>query len=126
MVSMEIATESKNVNRQSVIVIAMLAFVWIAAAALRSETTFHLGPVLLPVAQLVVADHASDLRPLVLFGVVTGAGVIGLLAAVGLLDGPALGRFTSAAAESVVVLLVAGAVGLLLAFVADRRVGNRV
>ena len=122
---MEIATQSKNADRQAVMIIGMLAFVWVAAAALRPDTTFHLGPLLLPIAPLLVADHASDRRLPVLLGVVTGAAVIGLLAAVGLLDGPALASFDSATAESVVVLLVAGALGLLLAFVTDRRVHNR-
>lgn len=94
---------------------ALLAAIWVISAIVRPEATFHLGPLVLPLVPLILTTpNTSSLWP-ILFGFGLGALVIASLSANGRLDGPALEPFSSATAESVALLIVAGVIGLLLA-----------
>jgi hypothetical protein len=108
------------------LVVLMLAAIWIAAAALRPETTLHLGPVLLPLVPLLVIGRLTNALPSVLFGVFVGFTVLVILGVLGNLDGPALEPFDSAAEESVFALLAAGAAGVLFARLARQGVDHSV
>jgi hypothetical protein len=95
--------------------IILLAAVWVVAAVVRPEATFHLGPLLLPLVPLVTTPRDEDRTRQVLFGTALGAFVIGILTLTSHLNGPAFAPFASATAESVAVLFGAGVVGLVLA-----------
>jgi hypothetical protein len=99
---------------------AGLAVVWLIAAAFRPEVTYHLAPMLvagaLPVAMALDRDAAPGMRALALAagaGFLLAAIVALLLAAVGWLEGPTLGPFTSALAESIAGAALGAAAGFL-------------
>lgn len=101
-------------ERQPYFAIAGLTVVWVVAALLRTETTFHLGPIILPLIPLLIAPKGSRTRAIgVAAGV--GAGVIALLSVTGNLSGPAFEPFSSAVAESVLTLIGSGILALGLA-----------
>ncbi|MDA2978721.1 MAG: hypothetical protein O3B42_03015 [Actinomycetota bacterium] len=108
------------------VIVLMLATIWIVTAALRPETTLHLGPILLPLVPLVVTNSSTNAVRLVLFGVLVGFAVLGALGVLGMLDGPAFKPFDSAAGESVFALLAAGTTGILFARLARRGVDHSV
>lgn len=95
--------------------IVLLAAVWVVAAYLRPDATFHLGPLILPLVPLVTVPKHANTVPGILFGWAVGALVIASLWLTSLLDGPALGPFSSATSESVAVLIGASIVGLISA-----------
>ena len=96
-----------NAQRQTYLTIAGVAGVWIVAALLRSETTFHLGPVIVPLIPLLVAPKESRMKSV---GIAVGVGavVIAFLYFTGNLSGPAFEPFPSALAESVLTLVGTG------------------
>lgn len=102
------------------VIVLLLRAVWVVAAALRPETTMHLGPVLLPLAPLMVTDRSTNGVIPVLFGVFIGFVVLGALGVLGMLEGPAFTPFDSAVAESVFALFAAGTAGVLFARLARR------
>jgi len=108
-------TQSQTPTLQTFGVVALLAGVWLVAAILRPDSTFHLGPVLLPLVPLLTTPRDSDPRQAILFGIATGFVVLLILGIGGRLDGPAFEPFPSVAAESVFALLASGAVGLVFA-----------
>ncbi|MEN8238390.1 MAG: hypothetical protein ABFR53_04210 [Actinomycetota bacterium] len=99
---------------------AVIAAVWIGAAALRSETTLHLGPLIVPLLPAFLLRGQESAYAGVLGGTVIGAGVLVILVLSGNLDGPALEPFTSVIAESIVFLAAASAAGLAVAWISDR------
>jgi hypothetical protein len=99
---------------------AAIAAVWIVAAALRPETTLHLGPLLLPLIPAFLLRGQEGAYAGVLGGAALGAGVLVVLLLSGNLDGPALEPFTSVITESVVFLAAATAAGLGIVWLADR------
>ena len=98
-------------ERQTYLLTAGIAVVWIVAALVRSETTFHLGPIILPFVPLIVAPRAARLKA-VGVALAMGAGVIALLWLTGNLSGPSFEPFASALAESVVTLAASGILAL--------------
>ena len=94
-------------QRQTYLAIVGVAAIWILAAVLRSETTFHLGPVVLPLIPLLVAPPEGRMKAV---GIAVGAGaaVIVILSVTGNLSGPAFEPFPSAVAESVFTLIGTG------------------
>ena len=101
-------------EQQTYLVIAGLAGVWVVAALLRPETTFHLGSIILPLIPLVVATKDERTKAI---GVAVGVGavVIAFLSLTGNLSGPAFEPFPSALAESVLTLIGSGILALGLA-----------
>ena len=99
---------------------AAIAAVWIVAAALRPETTLHLGPLLLPLTPAFLLRGQDGAYAGVLGGAAIGVGVLAILLLSGNLDGPALEPFTSVIAESVTFLATATAAGLGVVWLADR------
>jgi len=104
-----------HVHTQSLASIGLLAVVWLIAAFARPDATFHLGPVLLPLIPLLTTPKSDDPRVGVVIGAISGFFVIAILGAVDRLAGPALDPFSSAAGESVIVLIGSAMVGLVLA-----------
>ena len=104
-------------ERQTYLAIVGLAGVWVVAALLRTETTFHLGPIILPLIALLIAPRGSRTKP-VGVAVGLGAGIIALLSLTGNLSGPSFEPFSSAVAESVVALIGSGILALGLTRVA--------
>jgi hypothetical protein len=94
--------------------------VWIVAAALRPETTLHLGPILLPLVPAFLLRGQNKAYVGVVGGAAIGAGVIAILLLSGNLDGPALEPFTNVLAESVVLLAAASGAGFGVVRFADR------
>jgi hypothetical protein len=94
-------------ERQTYLITLGLSAVWIAAALLRPETTFHLGPIILPIVPMLIAPKEQRLKA-VAVAIGIGAGVITLLSITGNLSGPAFEPFPSALAESVLALAGAG------------------
>ena len=91
------------------------SLVWFIAAAIRTETTLHLGPLLVPiVAASMTGDTDHPYRP-ALVGTAIGAAVIALLDATGNLAGPALEPFSSVLVESIVLLDIGGLIALVIA-----------
>ena len=98
-------------ERQTYLVTVAIAAVWILAALLRTETTFHLGPAILPIIPLLVAPKDSRVKAVsVALGI--GTGVIALLSFTGNLSGPSFEPFPSAVAESVFTLVGSGILAL--------------
>jgi len=104
-------TIGASTERQTYLVIAGIAAVWIVAALLRPEPTFHLGPIILPLIPLFVAPKSARMKAVgVAIGI--GAGVVVILSLTGNLSGPAFEPFPSALAESVLTLVGAGLLAL--------------
>jgi hypothetical protein len=99
---------------------AAIGVVWIVAAALRPETTLHLGPILLPLIPAFLLRGQDKAFTGVLGGAAIGAGVLVILLLSGNLDGPALEPFTSAITESMTFLAAATLAGLGVVWLADR------
>jgi hypothetical protein len=113
--------------RRGVLYSVGLTAVWLLAAAIRPEVTYHLAPTLvagaLPVT--IVLDRGQD--PGV--GVLAASAAIGfaiavitavLLGAAGWLEGPTIGPFTSGLSESVAGAAFGAVTGLLVAAVSRR------
>jgi hypothetical protein len=99
-----------------------LAVVWLIAAVLRPEVTYHLAPVLvagsLPIALVLDRDHVPKTRALVLaagLGFAVAVATTALLAGAGWLEGPTLGPFKTAAGESLAGAAFGAVTGLLTA-----------
>jgi len=89
-----------------------IASVWLIAAVIRTDTTMHLGPLLLPLVPAVLGRDTDHPLMLTLVGVATGAAVITILYLTGNLNGPALSPFSGALTESVALLTAGGIAGL--------------
>jgi hypothetical protein len=98
-----------------------IAFVWLIAAFVRTDTTMHLGPLLLPLVPAILGRYADHELGLTVVGVATGAVVITLLHLTGNLSGPALSPFSSALAESISLLAVGGVAGFAMTALFRRR-----
>ena len=101
--------------RHALLLSAILAAVWIASAAIRPSSTFHLAPILITLGGVLLAAASERGRPGWIM-VVAGAGALslattGILAASGWLLGPSLLPFGGAAAEAVVFTLASAAGG---------------
>lgn len=104
-------TIDTHATRQTHLFTAGIAVVWIVAAVVRPDTTFHLGPIIVPFVPLVLAPSGTRLKSVgVAIGI--GGGVIALLSLTGNLSGPAFDPFDSALAESVVALAASGSIAL--------------
>lgn len=68
-----------------------IATVWFIAALLRSGTTLHLGPLLLPMIPAILGRGTEHAIQLTMIGIVAGMVVIVLLFLTGYLNGPSLG-----------------------------------
>jgi len=99
---------------------AAIGAVWIAAAALRPETTLHLGPLILPLLPAFLLRGQTRANVGVLGGALLGLGVLAVLALSGNLDGPPIEPFTNVLVESVILLAAATAAGLAIVWIADR------
>ncbi len=118
---MTTATHTRVLDRSVVAWTGGIAAVWLLAAFLRSDTTLHLGPLLLPLVPAILGRDADHAVRLTLVGIGIGAAVIVLLSVTGNLNGPALEPFTEALTESVVLLAVGGAISLIISTSAGRR-----
>lgn len=98
-------------QRQAYLVIGGLAAVWVIAAMLRPDTTFHLGPIILPLIPLIVAPKAARMTGVVV-AIAVGAGVTAVLSITGNLSGPSLEPSPSALAESMLTLVGSGVLAL--------------
>ena len=108
---MTTTTIDAHTERQTYLLTAGIALVWIVAAVVRSETTFHLGPIILPFVPLIAAPRPVRGKA-VGVALAMGAGVIALLSLTGNLSGPSFEPFPSAVAESVVALAASGMLAL--------------
>jgi hypothetical protein len=99
---------------------AAIGAVWIVAAALRPETTLHLGPLILPLLPAFLLRGQDRASIGVLGGAVLGLGVLAILALSGNLDGPPIEPFTNVLVESVALLGAATVAGLTIVWIADR------
>lgn len=97
-----------------------IALVWILAAAIRPETTLHLGPILLPLMPALLLRGRDKAYVGVLGGTAIGTGVLALLFLGGNLDGPSLEPFTSAIAESITFLAAGTALGIGVVWISSR------
>jgi hypothetical protein len=97
-----------------------IAAVWIVAAALRPETTLHLGPILLPLISAFLLRGQEKAYVGVLGGAAIGVGVLAVLQLSGNLDGPALEPFTNVVTESAVFLAASTAASLGIVWLANR------
>jgi hypothetical protein len=100
---------------------AGIAAVWLIAAFLRSGTTLHLGPLLLPLVPAVLGRDTQYPIHLTIAGIAAGIVSIIVLFATGNLSGPALEPFPNAVTESIVLLGVGSIVGLIVAASVGRR-----
>lgn len=100
---------------------AAIAVVWLAVAALRPDTTLHLGPLILPMVAAVLSSPSQSRIATMVAGMGIAAAVIALLSGTGNLDGPTIGPFSSALGESVALLLVGGLISLAIILVDSRR-----
>jgi hypothetical protein len=92
-----------------------IALVWLIAAFLRPGTTLHLGPLLLPLIPAILGRDTQHPIRLTLIGISAGVAAIIVLLVTGNLDGPSLSAFPDALTESVALLAVGGAIGLVIA-----------
>ena len=99
---------------------AAIGVVWIVAAALRPETTLHLGPLFLPLIPAFLLRGQDRARTAVLGGTAIGGFILVILLLTGNLDGPALEPFTDVIVESVVFLAAASAAGFGVVWLGDR------
>jgi hypothetical protein len=104
------------------------AALWLAVAALRPDSTFHLAPLLVagvPPLTMAFDDSSGATSRSVTVAAAIGVGLALLatviLAVVGRLDGAALEPFGNAVAESVVAAIVGGAAGWIIGLVRVRR-----
>jgi hypothetical protein len=100
-----------------------IAGVWLIAAFLRSGTTLHLGPLLLPLIPAILGRDTEHPIRLTMIGILAGAVAIIVLSVSGNLSGPSLGAFPDALTESIVFLAIGGVVGLIIA--ASARKGSK-
>ena len=115
-------TTHQRVPATSVLVwTAGIAAVWLIAAFLRSDTTLHLGPLLLPLVPAILGRDTQHPIRLTMIGIGAGVAAIVVLFASGNLDGPAIEPFSSALTESVVLLGVGSVIGLIIAALSGRR-----
>jgi hypothetical protein len=99
---------------------AAIGIVWIIAAALRPETTLHLGPLLLPLIPAFLLRGHDGARVAVLGGTAIGGVILVILLLTGNLDGPALEPFANVIVESVVFLAAASAAGFGIVWLGER------
>lgn len=100
---------------------AGIAVIWLIAAFLRSDTTLHLGPLLLPLVPAILGRDAKHPIRLTVIGIAAGMVAVVVLFTSGHLSGPSLEPFPDAVTESVVLLAVGGVISLLVAASAGRR-----
>ena len=98
-----------------------VALVWLITAFVRTDTTMHLGPLLLPMVPAILGRDTDHPLRLTLVGVATGATVITVLYLTGNLNGPALSPFSDALTESIALLAVGGIAGLGITALVRRR-----
>ncbi len=103
---------------------AGLAAVWLIAAAIRPELTYHLAPILvagsLPVVMVLDRDRAPGMKvlaPASGVGFLIAVAAAALLAAAGWLEGTTLGPFATAGGESMAGAAFGAVAGFLLAAV---------
>lgn len=95
----------------------MLAVIWLSAATIRPETTYHLAPLLVAgaVPLLSMPGASAPASRAVAAAALGGAGLAlgstGVLAGLGNLEGPSLLPFGGAAAESILFSLVGSIAG---------------
>ena len=106
--------------RRSILLATVIAGVWIVVALVRTETTMHLGPLLVPLIPALVAWRAPGLLGATLAASALAAAVLWLLATSGNLEGPAFAPFPDALSEGVAFLAGAMAAGIGLSFLARR------
>lgn len=94
---------------------AAIAGLWLIVAFARPDTTLHLGPLLVPLIPAILSRGTEHAIRSTLVGIVMAAATLVILAASGNLDGPALGPFPDALAESVVFLAIGSVGGLAYA-----------
>ncbi|MGI9528742.1 MAG: hypothetical protein ACR2NG_03450 [Acidimicrobiia bacterium] len=107
-------TEQASITLRSTLLWAVsVAALWLTVALVRSGTTLHLGPLLVPLIPLVVArTEGFALRATALASAI-GLGVVSVLWATGNLNGPALDPLPSALAESLAFLLAGTVIGVV-------------
>jgi hypothetical protein len=98
-----------------------IALVWLGAAFLRSGTTLHLGPLLLPLIPAILGRDTEHPICLTLIGIGAGVVAIIVLFTTGNLNGPSLSAFPDALTESVVFLAIGGVAGLVISASGRRR-----
>ncbi len=92
----------------------VIALLWATLAAVRPGTTLHLGPLLVPVVPSLVMAGGRRAALTTIVAAILGLALIAILAATGMLDGPALPPFPDATVESLVFLAAGTAVGLVI------------
>ena len=97
-----------------------ITLVWVSYALLRDGTTVHLGPLIVPFVPVAMAYGAPRVVALTGFATALTAVAIAVLASTGNLDGPALGPFSDATVESMVMLAVAAPAALAVAALSRR------
>jgi len=97
-----------------------LAFtvIWIAAAAIRPTTTFHLAPLIVVAWPALTERELGKALPMTLAAVAIASVTTGLLFISGWLNGPSLLPWGGATFESVVAIVIGTAVGLTPSVVA--------
>lgn len=88
------------------------AMIWIAAAAIRPTTTFHLAPLIVVAWPALTERELGKALPMTLAAVAMAAATTGLLFTAGWLDGPSLLPWRGATLESVAAIFLGAAVGL--------------
>ena len=101
---------------------------WLAVAALRPDSTFHLAPLLvagIPPLAMAFDDSSGATARSVTIAAAIGVGLALLattiLAVVGKLDGAALEPFSNAVVESVVAAIAGGAAAWIIGLLRVRR-----
>ncbi len=100
-----------------------ITLVWITYATIRGDTTVHLGPLIVPFVPVATGYGAPRAAILTWFATALAAGAIVVLSTTGNLDGPAIGPFSDATIESVVVLAISAPAALVLASLSRRNPG---
>lgn len=91
-----------------------IALVWLIAAFLRTGTTLHLGPLLLPLIPAILGRDTQHPIRLTFIGIGAGIGTTIVLLVTGNLNGPSLSLFPDALTESLALLAIGGVVGLAI------------
>lgn len=121
---MTITTHPRTASVAAIIGVTLaIALVWITYALVRDDTTVHLGPLVVPFVPVATAHGAPRIVALTGFATALAAVVVVVLAATGNLDGPALGPFADATAESLVTLGVSASAALAVALLSRRNAG---